>query len=89
MAITKQGREQAMKKIGRGPRDTGSPEVQIALLTDRINDLTKHFKLHVKDQHSRFGLIQMVGKRKRQLEYLRTRSPETYQRVITQLGLRK
>lgn len=69
--------------------DTGSPEVQIALLTTRIAELTEHFKTHVKDHHSRRGLLMLVGKRRRILEYLRTKSTTRYQQLIKDLGLRK
>jgi len=70
-------------------KDTGSPSVQIAILTERINRLTEHLKMHKKDNHSRRGLILMVGKRRKLLDYLKRKSAETYQEVITKLGLRK
>jgi small subunit ribosomal protein S15 len=69
--------------------DTGSPEVQIALLTKRIEHLTEHFKAHAKDHHSRQGLLKMVGKRRRLLDYLRRKDFERYQRIINRLGIRK
>ena len=69
--------------------DTGSPEVQVALLTERINGLTDHFKAHKKDHHSRRGLLKMVGKRKRLLEYLKKNDLKRYQELIASLGLRK
>lgn len=69
--------------------DTGSPEVQVALLTGRINQLTDHFKSHVKDHHSRRGLLKMVGKRRRLLEYLKGKDVERYRKLIKELGLRK
>lgn len=69
--------------------DTGSPEVQIALLTERINYLTEHLKTHKKDFHSQRGLLKMVGRRRGLLNYLRDRSPERYQAIIVKLGLRK
>lgn len=69
--------------------DTGSPEVQIAILTERINGLTEHFKSHAKDHHSRRGLLKMVGQRRRLLSYLKKNSPERYQSVIERLGLRR
>ena len=69
--------------------DTGSPEVQIALLTERIKYLTEHFKTHVKDHHSRRGLLQLVGQRRRLLDYLKKSKLERYQHVITELGIRK
>ncbi len=69
--------------------DTGSPEVQIALLTERINYLTEHLKVHKKDHHSQRGLLKMVGRRRGLLNYLRDRSPERYQVIVKKLGLRK
>ena len=69
--------------------DTGSPEVQIALLTGRINHLTGHFKTHAKDHHSRRGVIQMVAMRRRNLDYLKKRTPDKYREIIVALGIRK
>ena len=69
--------------------DTGSPEVQIALLTDRINHLTEHLKVHPKDHHSRRGLLMLVGKRRRLLDYLKAQDVERYRTVIARLGLRR
>ena len=69
--------------------DTGSPEVQVALLTSRIAYLTEHFQSHAKDHHSRRGLLQLVGRRRRLLEYLRNEDPDRYHRLIERLGLRK
>ncbi len=69
--------------------DTGSPEVQIALLTERINYLTEHFKVHKKDHHSRRGLLKLIGKRRGLLEYLRRKNPERYRQVIDRLGIRR
>ena len=69
--------------------DTGSPEVQIALLTDRINQLTEHLKVHQKDHHSRRGLLKMVNQRRKLLDYLKARAPEKYQAVVERLGLRR
>ena len=69
--------------------DTGSPEVQIALLTKRVEQLTDHFRSHTKDYHSRLGLIKMVGKRRRLLNYLKRKDFERYQRIIARLGIRK
>lgn len=71
------------------PNDTGSPEVQIALLSERISYLTEHFRVHRKDHSSRRGLLVMVGKRRRLLEYLKRRDPERYHQVIERLGIRK
>ncbi|BAL94893.1 30S ribosomal protein S15 [Rubrivivax gelatinosus] len=73
----------------RGANDTGSPEVQVALLTARINELTPHFKQHLKDHHGRRGLLKMVNQRKRLLSYLKDRAPERYTALIAKLGLRK
>lgn len=69
--------------------DTGSPEVQIALLTERINSLTEHFKQHAKDHHSRRGLLMLIGKRRGLLEYLRRRAPERYRTIVDKLGIRR
>ena len=69
--------------------DTGSPEVQVALLTERINHLTEHFKIHAKDHHGRRGLLKLVGRRRRLLEYLKRQDLDRYRRTIKRLGLRK
>ncbi|MDX1689755.1 MAG: 30S ribosomal protein S15 [Acidimicrobiia bacterium] len=74
---------------GKHDTDTGSPEVQVALLTERINHLTEHLKVHTKDHHSRRGLLMMVGKRRRLLDYLRNQDVERYRSVIARLGLRR
>lgn len=73
----------------RAQGDTGSPEVQVALLTARINDLTDHFKAHTKDHHSRRGLLRMVSTRRKLLDYLKGRNPDSYRQLIEKLGLRK
>ena len=73
----------------RAPADTGSPEVQVALLTARINELTGHFKEHKKDHHSRRGLLRMVSRRRKLLDYLKGRNPDSYRVLIEKLGLRK
>jgi small subunit ribosomal protein S15 len=78
-----------VKEHARGVGDTGSPEVQVAILTARINDLTPHFKAHMKDHHSRRGLLRMVSRRKKLLSYLRDCSLERYTSLIQKLGLRK
>ena len=70
-------------------RDTGSPEVQVALLTERVNQLTVHFQTHAKDHHSRRGLLKLVSQRRRLLDYLRGTSPDRYQALIQKLGLRR
>jgi small subunit ribosomal protein S15 len=71
------------------PTDTGSPEVQVAILSERINYLTEHFKTHVKDHHSRRGLLQLVGQRRHLLDYLKTKDVERYRALIQRLGIRK
>jgi len=78
-----------VKANARGPADTGSPEVQVALLTARINELTPHFKQHLKDHHGRRGLLKMVNQRKRLLSYLKDTDAERYTSLIAKLGLRK
>lgn len=76
-------------EYGSHATDTGSPEVQVALLTERINHLTEHLKVHAKDHHSRRGLLMMVGRRRRLLDYLRSQDVERYRSVIARLGLRR
>jgi small subunit ribosomal protein S15 len=76
-------------KFQRAVNDTGSPEVQVALLTARINELTEHFKTHVKDHHSRRGLLKMVSRRRKLLDYLKGKKPDAYKGLIESLGLRK
>lgn len=78
-----------VKSFGRHENDTGSPEVQIALLTDRIKYLTEHFKTHKKDHHSRRGLLKIVGKRRNLLKYLKNKDVGRYKTVIAELGIRK
>ena len=78
-----------IKEFGRFEGDTGSPEVQIALLTERINELTEHLKIHKKDNHSRRGLLMMVGQRRGLLNYLAEQDIERYRAIIAQLGLRR
>ena len=78
-----------IKDYQRAEGDTGSPEVQVALLTARINDLTPHFKEHVKDHHSRRGLLRLVSQRRKLLDYLKSKDIERYRTLITRLGLRK
>jgi small subunit ribosomal protein S15 len=89
MPITKETKQELIKKYGRSPSDTGSAEVQIALLTARINDLSGHFETHKKDNHSRVGLLKMVGKRRRLLEYLQEKDVNRYRRIIEELNIRK
>lgn len=82
-------KQEVIKKYATHQGDTGSPEVQIALLTERIAYLTEHFKTHAKDHHSRRGLLKLVGQRRRLLDYLRIKSVERYRKIITDLGIRK
>jgi small subunit ribosomal protein S15 len=89
MAITKQTKAEIIKKYGKTTMDTGTPEVQIALLTARINDLAPHFESHVKDHHSRVGLLKMVGKRRRLLDYLQEKNIDRYRKIIADLQIRK
>ena len=89
MSMTKEEKERTIKKHRVHDGDTGSPEVQIALLTERINGLTSHFEKHKKDHHSRRGLLKMVGHRRRLLNYLKRKEVERYRTIIGELGLRK
>jgi len=89
MAITREQKAQIVAKFGKNGKDTGTPEVQIALLTARINDLTPHFEKFAKDHHSRVGLLKMVGKRRRLLDYLQEKNIERYRKIIADLQIRK
>lgn len=89
MAITTADKANIVKDYQRAAADTGSPEVQVALLTARINDLTGHFKTHAKDHHSRRGLLKMVSRRRRLLDYLKSKNADSYTALIKRLGLRK
>ena len=89
MAITKEIKQQIIKEYGRDGKDTGSPEVQIALLTYRIKELTEHLRTHKKDNHSRRGLIILVGQRRGLLDYLAKNDREGYLSLIARLGIRK
>ena len=89
MSLQVAQKAQVVKQHQRAGNDTGSPEVQIALLTERINDLTEHFKAHVKDFHSRRGLLKMVSQRRKLLDYLKRSDADKYRSVIERLGLRK
>lgn len=82
-------KQEVITKYGRDAKDTGSPEVQVALLTERINHLTEHLKVHKKDHHSRRGLLKMVGQRKGLLNYIKERDIVKYRELIAELGLRK
>lgn len=87
--IRKEKKQDIIKNFGRTPEDTGSPEVQIALLSERITELTEHLKNNKKDHHSRRGLLKMVGQRRGLLEYLKKTNIEGYRQLIERLGLRK
>jgi small subunit ribosomal protein S15 len=89
MALTKEAKREATKKFGKSEKDTGSPEVQIAMLTERINGLTEHLRTHAKDHYSRRGLLKLVGRRRRFLQYLQKRDVEGYRNLIQELGLRR
>ena len=89
MPLTTAAKAEVVKGNARSTADTGSPEVQVALLTARINELTPHFKQHLKDHHGRRGLLKLVNQRKRLLTYLKDKDAERYTAVITKLGLRK
>ncbi len=89
MALSAAQKAQIVTDFQRKENDTGSSEVQVALLTFRINDLTPHFKANLKDHHSRRGLLHMVSQRRRLLTYLRRTKPDTYRNLIARLGLRK
>lgn len=89
MSITAERKTKVIKEHGLKEGDTGSPEVQVAILTERINTLTDHFKTHKKDHHSRRGLLVMVGRRRRLLDYLKAKDEGRYNDVIKKLGLRK
>lgn len=89
MALLKEGKQEIIAEHARGEGDTGSPEVQVALLSRRISELTEHLKTHPKDHHSRRGLLRMVGRRRRLLEYLKREDIERYRDIIAKLGLRR
>ena len=89
MSVTAERKKELMTQFGSGETDTGSPEIQIAVLTERITNLTEHFKTHAKDNHSRRGLLMMVNKRRSLLDYLRKSDGDRYLALIAKLGLRK
>jgi len=89
MAITAEAKQRLIKEFGQGKDDTGSPQVQIAVLTHQIQNLTAHLKTHAKDHSSRRGLLAMVSRRRRLLDYLKANTPEHYVTIIAQLGIRK
>jgi small subunit ribosomal protein S15 len=89
VGLTLDQKKEVLGKFGVHPTDTGSPEVQIALLSERIKYLTEHFKTHAKDHHSRRGLLKLVGQRKRLLGYLKKKDAQRYRNLIQELGIRK
>ena len=89
MALTKEAKQEATKRFGKHATDTGSPEVQIAMLTTRINELTEHLRTHAKDHYSRRGLLKLVGRRRRLLTYMQRHDLEGYRALIKELGLRR
>jgi small subunit ribosomal protein S15 len=89
MSLTKEKKSELIGKYGRADGDTGSAEVQVALLTERINELTEHLRTHAKDHHSRRGLLMLVGKRRRMLRYLERHDLERYRSLVAELGLRR
>jgi small subunit ribosomal protein S15 len=89
MTMSKEGKTGIISRFKIHDTDSGSPEVQIALLTERINYLTEHFKVHKKDHHSRRGLLKLVGRRRRLLDYLRANKADRYRAILKELGLRK
>jgi small subunit ribosomal protein S15 len=89
MSVTAERKQEIIKDNAQSKGDTGSPEVQVAILTERINNLTAHFKAHAKDNHSRRGLLMMVNKRRSLLDYIRKEDGERYTALIAKLGLRK
>ena len=89
MSMTAEQKREIVKEFSSKPNDTGSPEVQIALLTARINSLTEHFKLHTKDNHSRRGLLKMVSQRRQLLDYVKRKEVKRYTAIIEKLGIRR
>lgn len=89
MSLSKETKKEVVEKFRKHDKDTGSVEVQIALLTQRVNELTEHFKTHIKDHHSRRGLLKMVGQRRRLLNYLQQKDGAKYKDIIDKLNIRK
>ena len=89
MTLTQEDKREVVERFGKDPNDTGATEVQIALLTRRINDLTEHLRAHKHDHHSRRGLLMLVGRRRRFLNYLQKKDLERYRTLIRELGLRR
>ena len=89
MSIEPQKKQELIETYGRGNKDTGSPEVQVAIITERVLNLSEHMKTHPKDKHSRRGLLKLVGKRRRLLDFLHSKEASRYQTLIEALGLRR
>jgi len=89
MSISPDTKQELIKEYARHEGDTGSPEVQVAILTERIRQLTEHLKMHKHDQHSRRGLLKLVGQRRRHLRYISRKDPEAYRELLQRLGLRR
>ena len=89
MSISSEQKETVVSEYQRAPKDTGSPEVQVALLSAKIRDLTGHFKIHVRDHHSRQGLLRMVNRRRKLLDYLKEKDIDRYRTLIERVGLRR
>ena len=89
MSISPERKQELIREFARSEGDTGSPEVQVAILTERINNLTEHFKKHHKDNHSRRGLLKLVSQRRKLLDYLKRKDENRYQELIERLGLRR
>jgi len=89
MALSREVKEQVMKDYQKSENDTGSAEVQVALLTTRVNDLSGHFKAHIHDHHSRQGLLRIINKRRKLLDYLKNKNVDRYKDLISRLGLRR
>ena len=89
MSLSAQEKDVIIRQYGRHESDTGSPEVQVAILTERIRQLTEHLKIHKHDQHSRRGLLKLVGQRRRHLRYINKTDPDTYRQLLQSLGLRR
>lgn len=89
MSITKEKKKEVIEKMKIHPTDTGSAEVQVGIMTERINRLTEHFRQHKKDNNSRRGLLQLIGQRRRLLKYIKAKEENRYQKIIKELGLRK
>ena len=89
MSVTAEKKQEIITSNARDPKDTGSPEVQVAILTERITNLTEHFKTHVKDNHSRRGLLKLVSLRRQLLDYVKSRDDARYRKLIERLGIRR